>query len=102
MMPCLVAQRNLASPSTHICCEVSFQPVATLLLTSVNLTCPQAIQGHHSHTVLQDLSSRFYQVIPHSFGRQRPPVISSLEAVKTKLDMCNMLGDIEYALNPKS
>ena len=36
---------------------------------------------------LMELSSQFYTIIPHNFGRQRPPVISTLETVRHKLDM---------------
>ena len=38
-------------------------------------------------TGLMELSSQFYTIIPHNFGRQRPPVISTLETVRQKLDM---------------
>lgn len=37
------------------------------------------------------------QVIPHSFGRRRPPVISSTSAVDVKVEMCNVLSDITVA-----
>jgi poly [ADP-ribose] polymerase len=47
---------------------------------------------------LADLSSKFYQVIPHAFTRsQRPPVISSMETLAEKFDMLNMLSDIAVA-----
>lgn len=46
---------------------------------------------------LEQLSSKFYTVIPHDFGRQRPPVINSQELLRTKLDMLLTLGDIEMA-----
>ncbi|KAK2189857.1 hypothetical protein NP493_95g03042 [Ridgeia piscesae] len=48
---------------------------------------------------LMELSSQFYTIIPHNFGRQRPPVISTLETVRHKLDMLTVLGDIELALS---
>lgn len=37
------------------------------------------------------------QVIPHNFGRQRPPVIASLSIVEHKIRMCDVLSDIEVA-----
>eukprot|EP00730_Choanoeca_flexa_P001963 TRINITY_DN10859_c0_g1_i4.p1 TRINITY_DN10859_c0_g1~~TRINITY_DN10859_c0_g1_i4.p1 ORF type:complete len:510 (+),score=197.06 TRINITY_DN10859_c0_g1_i4:188-1717(+) len=43
------------------------------------------------------LSSRFYTVIPHSFGRSVPPTIKSLETVQEKKDMLAVLADIELA-----
>ena len=36
---------------------------------------------------LMELSSQFYTIIPHNFGRQRPPIMSTLETVRQKLDM---------------
>ncbi len=46
---------------------------------------------------LQALSGKFYQIIPHSFGRQRPPVIDTPELLQQKFDLVTMLGDIEIA-----
>ncbi|KAJ1560509.1 Poly [ADP-ribose] polymerase 3, partial [Nowakowskiella sp. JEL0078] len=51
---------------------------------------------------LEELSSKFFTVIPHSFGRQRPPVISTLEMLQSKIDLLNTLGDIEIAQNLKN
>ena len=36
---------------------------------------------------LADLTSAFYTVIPHDFGRQRPPTINSAETLQQKKDM---------------
>ena len=44
------------------------------------------------------------QVIPHNFGRQRPPIIASQSMVEIKIRMCDVLSDIEVAqdlLEPK-
>ncbi|KAL3130720.1 Poly [ADP-ribose] polymerase 3 [Trebouxia sp. C0009 RCD-2024] len=46
---------------------------------------------------LERLSSEFYQVIPHNFGRQRPPIIRSQKMVEDKIRMCDVLSDIEVA-----
>ena len=46
----------------------------------------------------------YLQVIPHNFGRQRPPIISSQKMVEDKIRMCDVLSDIEVAqdlLDPK-
>ncbi len=40
-----------------------------------------------SPKTLQDLTSRFYTLIPHDFGRQRPPIIGDEETVRKKKDM---------------
>ena len=44
-----------------------------------------------------DLSSKFYTLIPHSFGRSVPPPLATAEAVQTKMQMLDVLADIEKA-----
>eukprot|EP00803_Ostreobium_quekettii_P003819 evm.model.scf_1223.2 EVM.evm.TU.scf_1223.2 scf_1223:21871-26792(+) len=46
---------------------------------------------------LAHLTSQFYQVIPHSFGRRRPPVINTIAMVQEKIELCDVLGDITTA-----
>ncbi|XP_037385906.1 protein mono-ADP-ribosyltransferase PARP3 [Talpa occidentalis] len=46
---------------------------------------------------LEELSSHFYTVIPHNFGRNRPPLINSPELLQAKKDMLLVLADIELA-----
>lgn len=36
---------------------------------------------------LSEYSSLFYTLIPHNFGRQRPPTISNAEQLQKKMDM---------------
>ena len=47
-------------------------------------------RGKPSESVLQDLSSQFYTVVPHSFGRRLPPVLKTKQQLKEKLDMCSV------------
>lgn len=47
--------------------------------------------------MLNELTSRFYTIIPHNFKRNRPPVIDSARSLKTKLEMIESLGDIQIA-----
>lgn len=42
---------------------------------------------------LEELSSRFYTVIPHNFGRNRPPPINSPEILQAKKDMLLVRAD---------
>ncbi|XP_075618049.1 protein mono-ADP-ribosyltransferase PARP3 [Balearica regulorum gibbericeps] len=46
---------------------------------------------------LEDLSSRFYSIIPHNFGRAQPPPIKSPDLLRAKKDMLLVLADIELA-----
>lgn len=36
---------------------------------------------------LEELSSRFYTIVPHNFGRARPPPIDSPKLLRAKKDM---------------
>ncbi|XP_030062519.1 protein mono-ADP-ribosyltransferase PARP3 [Microcaecilia unicolor] len=56
-----------------------------------------ALQNQQPISQLQELSSRFYTIIPHSFGRMRPPVINTSEVIQAKKDMLLVLADIELA-----
>ncbi|KAM3914167.1 protein mono-ADP-ribosyltransferase PARP3 [Leptodactylus fuscus] len=56
-----------------------------------------ALDRKANKSVLSDLSSRFYTIIPHNFGRQTPPVINTLEVLQAKKDMLLVLADIELA-----
>jgi len=44
-------------------------------------------------------TSRFYTVIPHAFGRNTPPLIDSKELLDKKVEMLNVLTDIEIAIS---
>ncbi|NXK36307.1 PARP3 polymerase, partial [Piprites chloris] len=46
---------------------------------------------------LEELSSRFYTIVPHNFGRARPPPINSPDLLRAKKDMLLVLADIEVA-----
>ncbi|XP_071784252.1 protein mono-ADP-ribosyltransferase PARP3-like [Asterias amurensis] len=60
-----------------------------------------AINNKASRPKLQELSSKFYTLIPHSFGRKLPPTISQAETVQMKKDMLLVLGDIVIAQDIK-
>ncbi|NXN95108.1 PARP3 polymerase, partial [Rhinopomastus cyanomelas] len=57
-----------------------------------------ALQEQHPATAhLEELSSRFYTIIPHNFRRARPPLINSPDLLRAKKDMLLVLADIEVA-----
>ncbi|XP_017271173.1 protein mono-ADP-ribosyltransferase PARP3 [Kryptolebias marmoratus] len=51
---------------------------------------------------LEELSSKFFTMIPHNFGRQRPPTIDDKEIIDQKKEMLMVLADIELAQTLKS
>jgi predicted DNA-binding WGR domain protein len=50
-----------------------------------------------NHSVLLSESSMFYTLVPHDFGMSKLPVIADLEHMKRKMDMLEMLSDLEVA-----
>lgn len=55
------------------------------------------LKGSKNSTKIAQLTADFYTKIPHAMGRQRLPVLNDAEAVQRKMDMLNVLGDIEIA-----
>ncbi|KNC51314.1 poly synthetase 2 [Thecamonas trahens ATCC 50062] len=53
------------------------------------------LNGPGRRHVLTDLSSNFYTLVPHVFGMRRPPVIDSIDMLKTKIQLMDALSDIQ-------
>lgn len=47
--------------------------------------------------VVEDLSNAYYSVIPHAFGRNRPPVIGDLDGLKREIELLESLSDMKDA-----
>lgn len=58
----------------------------------------EAIKANSAKQI-NDLSSRFYTVVPHAFGRRVPPPINTVDLLHKKVDMLNVLNDIEIAVS---
>jgi len=54
----------------------------------------EEVEGRGRLSVLQELSSRFYTTIPHSFGMKVPPALKEKEQVQQKMDLLEVLTDI--------
>ncbi|KAI0668738.1 poly polymerase catalytic domain-containing protein [Trametes maxima] len=46
---------------------------------------------------VQELTGRYYSIIPHVFGRERPIVIDNIDRLKKELELVDALGDMEVA-----
>jgi poly [ADP-ribose] polymerase 2/3/4 len=53
--------------------------------------------GGSRTAVLATLTSQYYTIIPHAFGRQVPPVIDTLERLKREAELVESLGEMEIA-----
>uniref|UniRef100_A0A671Q7G2 Poly [ADP-ribose] polymerase n=1 Tax=Sinocyclocheilus anshuiensis TaxID=1608454 RepID=A0A671Q7G2_9TELE len=51
---------------------------------------------------LEELTSKFFTIIPHNFGRNRPPIISDDSVLQGKKEMLLVLADIEIAQSLKA
>jgi len=49
------------------------------------------------HAAIEHLSNLYYTVIPHAFGRNRPPIIRSLDMLKKEIELLESLGDMKDA-----
>ena len=47
--------------------------------------------------IYHDLSSRYYTVIPHDFGRKRPTVISNEAQLRAEMDLVETLGNMQIS-----
>lgn len=64
------------------------------------LTDPAIADNKHNMPYLDAIaacSDAFYTVIPHAFGRNRPPVISSDEKLKKEINLMESLSDMQIA-----
>lgn len=57
---------------------------------------PSSTAGNGS---IEDLSNLYYSLIPHVFGRDRPPVLSNLPMVKREIELLETLIDLKDASN---
>ncbi|TRY92956.1 hypothetical protein DNTS_014833 [Danionella cerebrum] len=51
---------------------------------------------------LEELANKFFTIIPHNFGRTRPPIISDDSVLQSKKEMLLVLADIEIAQSLKA
>jgi len=57
----------------------------------------EAIKAGMPRKKIEELTSSFFTLIPHSFGRRVPPLLDTLELVQIKKDVLLVLSDIELA-----
>lgn len=67
----------------------ALKDIAELL---VDPTLAQSKHGCGLGTAFTQLSDRYYTLVPHTFGRNRPPVIDNKVKLKHELDLVDALG----------
>ena len=77
--------------------QVQIQEAYEVLSDLANLLSSNKIIEGPEKSRLIGGSTRFYTLIPHDFGMKTPPLLDSLEAVKTKSRMLDDLLKLEVA-----
>jgi poly [ADP-ribose] polymerase len=57
----------------------------------------QTIYGQPLATAIEQLSNSYYSLIPHAFGRNRPPIIRTNDLLKKEIELLESLGDMKEA-----
>ncbi|PSR81251.1 poly polymerase catalytic domain-domain-containing protein [Coniella lustricola] len=52
-----------------------------------------------SHGAVEDFSNLYYSLIPHVFGRDRPPVLRTETMLKREIELLETLTDLKDAIN---
>ena len=74
-----------------------FQALKDLSELFDNPALAQANHGMAYPEATEALSNTFFSLIPHAFGRQRPPVISSNDRLKKEIELLESLSDMKDA-----
>ncbi|THD19940.1 Poly [ADP-ribose] polymerase [Fasciola hepatica] len=69
----------------------------THVMSSLNIDELEDVLKGEKTSDINFLSSRFYTLMPHSFGRCRPPPINTLDLLHEKMDTLNVLSDVALA-----
>ncbi|KAH8672842.1 poly-ribose polymerase-like protein [Tricladium varicosporioides] len=64
-----------------------------------NASLAQTEYGTTFNAAIENLSNSYYSLIPHAFGRNRPPVINTQEMLKAEVDLLDSLSDMKDASN---
>ncbi|KAI0697472.1 PARP-domain-containing protein [Cytidiella melzeri] len=65
------------------------------VLNDANCDAAKELGGFRS--AVETLTGRYYSIIPHVFGRNRPTIIDDMAILKRELDLVDALGDMEVA-----
>ena len=57
----------------------------------------QTMNKQTQSETLAELTSRYYTIIPHIFGRATPPVINNVDRLKREAELIDSLGEMEIA-----
>lgn len=74
-----------------------FQALKDLAAMFDDNSLAQSVHGQAYAAAVETVSNRYYSIIPHDFGRNRPPVINSEPMLKKEIELLESLGDMKEA-----
>ncbi|EWC46572.1 hypothetical protein DRE_04295 [Drechslerella stenobrocha 248] len=57
----------------------------------------EALAASSNRSIYEQLTNRYYSIIPHSFGRDRPRIIDNDRLLKAEIELVQSLGDMAIA-----
>lgn len=104
LMQLIFNQQYMNEAMSDLNYDVKKMPLGKLSKATINrgfqtLTNLAALlkNGQFDRQEVEDLSNLYYSLIPHNFGRSRPPVIVDSVALKREVDLLDSLGDMKEA-----
>jgi poly [ADP-ribose] polymerase 2/3/4 len=76
-----------------------YQALKDLSALLDNAALAQSEYGTSYQAATEQLSNAFYSLIPHAFGRNRPPIIQNQAMLKQEIDLLDSLSDMKDAAN---
>ena len=77
--------------------EQGFQALKDLSELFINHSLAESKHNTSYHEAISDLSNMYYTVIPHAFGRNRPPTINHENLLKREIELLDSLSDMSIA-----
>lgn len=77
--------------------QTGFQILKDLSELVNNQSLAMSKYGKSYLAATEELSNRYFTIIPHVFGRNRPPVINTSDLIKKEVDLLENLTDMEIA-----
>lgn len=74
-----------------------FQALKDLSAVLNDATLGPSLYNKSTGDAIEDLSNLFYSLIPHAFGRNRPPVIHTGPQLKREIELLDSLSDMKAA-----
>lgn len=114
LMQLIFNQQYFAATMTELNYDVNKLPLGKLSKTTITKgyqalkdlsdlindhSLAQSMYGKTPAAAFEEVSNQFYSLIPHAFGRNRPPVIMNNGQLQREVDLLDSLSDMKEASN---